>query len=166
MIIARVPLFFFQAIQAALLPALAAQAAAGRFAEFRHGFLRLFGLVGAVAALAVLANLAIGPVVVGVLFGGGNTLTRVDLALLAAGSGVYMLALALAQALIALEGHALVVVGWLAGVLGFVVVLAAAASAGLFLRVELALVTASLGAAAVMGAMLLRRLAVHAPAAA
>ena len=39
--ITTVPLFLFQAVQAALLPRLAALAASGRFGEFRDGFRRL-----------------------------------------------------------------------------------------------------------------------------
>ena len=45
LIIARIPLFLFQAVQAALLPKLSALAEAGRIEEFRAGFKRLLVVV-------------------------------------------------------------------------------------------------------------------------
>ena len=47
-IIARIPLFLFQAIQAALLPKLSALASAGKFDEFRIGFRKLVAVVAGV----------------------------------------------------------------------------------------------------------------------
>ena len=52
-IIARIPLFLFQAVQAALLPKLSALASAGRFDEFRIGFRKLVAVVAGVGAVAV-----------------------------------------------------------------------------------------------------------------
>ena len=49
----------------------------------------------------------------------GADLTGRTLAMLALGSALYMVALALAQAVIALKGHALVALGWGAGVVVF-----------------------------------------------
>jgi hypothetical protein len=63
--------------------------------------------------------------------------------LLAFASALYMLALAIAQAVIALSGHARVAVGWSAGFVTFAVV-AWLSSNDLYLRVELALVASSL----------------------
>jgi hypothetical protein len=63
--------------------------------------------------------------------------------LLAFASALYMLALAIAQAVIALSGHARVAVGWCAGFVTFAVV-AWLSSNDLYLRVELALVASSL----------------------
>ena len=63
--------------------------------------------------------------------------------LLTFASALYMLALAIAQAVIALSGHARVAVGWGAGFATFAVV-AWLSSSDLYLRVELALVASSL----------------------
>ena len=70
------------------------------------------------------------------------------MAMLALGSAVYMVALAIAQAVIALHGHALVALGWGVGVMTFVLVTWLAADE-LFRRVELGLVAPRLPRCAV-----------------
>ena len=57
-------------------------------------------------------------------------------------SALYMLALAIAQAVIALSGHGRVAIGWCAGFITFALV-AWLSSNDLYLRVELALVASS-----------------------
>lgn len=159
LVIARIPLFFFQAVLASLLPRLAAQVAAGHIAEFRAGFRRLLAALVVITAVATAAYFALGPLALRVLFGSGYELGHLDVALLAAASGIYMLALAMAQALLALGGHSRVAWGWLAGLLVFAVLLPLGGA--LLLRVEVALVAASVAATAAMGALLARRLAVR-----
>lgn len=124
LIIARIPLFMFQAVQAALLPKLAHLAGAGRHADFRTGLKRLLAVVVAIGVTATITAFAIGPFVVTTLFGDEFRLGHKDLGYLAAASAIYMLALALAQALIALKNYNRVVVGWAVGLVGFVVVTA------------------------------------------
>jgi hypothetical protein len=75
-------------------------------------------------------------------------LDRRTLTLLALASGVYMLALAVSQGVIALQGHKFVAVGWLSAMIGFLAV-TTFASDDLFLRVELGLVAGSTVALAV-----------------
>ena len=70
----------------------------------------------------------------------------------------YMLALALAQAVIALRGHAMVAVGWVSAVATFLLV-TAVASDDLYLRVEAGLVAASTVALAIFWATLRSRMA-------
>lgn len=154
LIMARTPLFFFQAVQAALLPRLAALASAGRHAEFRHGFGRLLLLVAAVGVLAVLGFALLGPLIVRVLFGRGFVLSHRDMAELAAASAIYMLALALAQALIALDQHGRSALGWLVGVATFVGTVAALRAVDLLPRVEAALIASSLTATLAMALLL------------
>ena len=74
-----------------------------------------------------------------------SELSRRTLTLLALSSAVYMVALALAQAIIALRGHAWVALGWGAGMAAFVLVTAVAGD-DLLLRVELGLIAGSLAA--------------------
>lgn len=145
-LLARVPLFLFQAVQAALLPRLARLAAQGDLTEFRVGFRRLMVVVVAVGVLGVSGAFLLGTWALEVVYEGG--LGRRDLTLLALASAVYMVALATAQAVIALHGHALVAAGWVAGMTSFVVV-TAVSSDDLFLRVELGLVASSIAALAV-----------------
>jgi O-antigen/teichoic acid export membrane protein len=143
-IITRVPLFLFQAVQAALLPKLAQLAARGALQEFRNGFRKLVVVVVAVGALGVAGAFAVGTRAVK-LFSPTATLSRRTVVLLALASALYMLALAMAQALIALHGHAQVAVGWALGVVAFLGV-AAVSGDDLLLRVELGLVAGCLTA--------------------
>jgi O-antigen/teichoic acid export membrane protein len=156
LVIARVPLFLFGAVQVALLPRLASLARAGRWDEFRSGWVRLFVLVAAIALLATAGCFLLGPLVVRVLFGGRFALGRIDLTLLAAASGAFMLTLCVAQALIALGHHARSAVGWLVGIVVFVVVTALGHS--LLPRVEVGYLAGALSAFAVTAALLWHRL--------
>lgn len=158
LIIARVPLFLFQAVQASLLPRLSSLAGGGRLDEFREGLRRLLLVTAAIGAAATAGAFAIGPFVVRTLFGADYELDHRTLGLLALGCGLYMLASALSQAVIALGGHQLVAASWAVGVLGFVLASAFAADE-LFLRVELGLLIGSAAAVLAMGASLAIRLA-------
>ena len=73
------------------------------------------------------------------------TLSRNTMAMLALGSACYMVALAIAQAVIALLGHALVALGWGIGVATFVLV-TWLSSDDLFRRIEFGLVASSFAA--------------------
>ncbi|NDH76938.1 MAG: hypothetical protein EBY52_09440, partial [Actinobacteria bacterium] len=64
LIISRIPLFFFQAVKASLLPALAARAADDDLDGFREVQLRLVGAVAVVAAGSTAAIALVGPWVV------------------------------------------------------------------------------------------------------
>lgn len=154
-LLARVPLFLFQAVQAALLPRLARLAAQGDLAEFRAGFRRLMIVVVAVGTTGTLGALLAGPTVYDIVFGSG--VGRRTLAMLALGSGCYMVAMASAQAVIALQGHALVAAGWACGIGTFAIVTAIAGD-DLFQRVELGLVCGSAAAVVAFVAALRHRL--------
>ena len=148
LIIARIPLFMFQAVQAALLPKLAHLAGAGRHADFRTGLKRLLAVVVAIGVLATVTAFAIGPFVVTTLFGADFRLSHTDLGYLAGASAIYMLALALAQALIALANYPRVVVGWAVGLVTFTVV--TAMSHDLLPRVERGFLAGSVASAVAM----------------
>jgi O-antigen/teichoic acid export membrane protein len=133
-------------VQASLLPRLARLAAQGALDEFRHGLSLLLKLVLGVAVLGTAGSFVLGPWALELVYGGG--LDRRTLTLLALASGLYMLALAIAQAVIALHGHRFVAVGWLAAMATFVVV-TSFSSNDLYLRVELGLVAGSTTALAI-----------------
>jgi O-antigen/teichoic acid export membrane protein len=139
LILARVPLFLFQAVQAALLPRLAELAEQGEHDELVAGLRRLLVVLTGIVAVGIAASFAIGPTVLPIVFGGDFDLGRRTLALLALGSGAYLLAAALAQANIALSGHLQMALSWVAGVVGLVVTLLVYRG-DLFLRVELSIV--------------------------
>ena len=152
-IIARFPLFLFGAVQAALLPRLATLSQGGHYRQFRSGLSRLLSMVAAIAVASTLAAFLVGPWALQLLFGSRFVLSRTDLTMLAAGSGAYMLALAIVQALIALGHHARSAVGWIVGLAVFVLVTALGAT--LLTRIELGFLAGAI-AALVVAAVLLR----------
>lgn len=155
-LLARVPLFLFQAVQAALLPRLSRLAAQGQLGEFRNGMKRLLTLVIAVGVVGTAGAFVIGPWAIEVVY--DAELTGRTLAMLALGSAFYMMALAFAQAVIALKGHALVALGWGIGVITFVVV-TWLSSDELFRRIEFGLLASSVAALITFAVALRSRLA-------
>jgi O-antigen/teichoic acid export membrane protein len=137
LVVARVPLYLFQAVQAALLPRLSELATLGDLDGFRDGLGRLLLLLTGIGAIGAVGAGAIGPAVVETLFGSGFAIGARTLVLLSVASGLFMVATALGQANIALGGHAWSAFGWGVGVAGFLVSVGPI-SEDLFLRVELA----------------------------
>ena len=157
LVVARIPLFLFQAIQAALLPKLSGLATAGRISDFRTGLKRLLIVVAGLAVIGTIVGALLGPFAVEVMAGSKYDLSHRTMGMLAAGSGFYMLALAIAQALIALKGHRRQACAWVVGLLALLLT-ARFASDDLYFRVELGLLVGSVVSFVVMGALLLRRL--------
>ena len=155
-LLARIPLFMFQAVQAALLPKLSGLAARGELGEFRAGLKRLLVVVLAVGVVGTLGALVLGPFVIEVVY--DADLSGRTLAMLALGSACYMVALSLAQAIIALRGHAWVAVGWIIGVVAFALG-TWLSSDDLFRRVEVGLLVSSVAAMVTFALVLRQRLA-------
>jgi O-antigen/teichoic acid export membrane protein len=155
-LLSRIPLFLFQAIQASLLPRLARLAAKGDLTEFVQGLALLLKIVIAVAISATVGAYVLGPWALEIMYEGG--LDRRTLALLALASGMYMLCIAIAQAVIALRGHRWVAIGWLSAVVTFFV-LTAFSSDDLYLRVEIGLVGGSTSALIIFALALKSRIA-------
>jgi O-antigen/teichoic acid export membrane protein len=142
-LLARIPLFLFQAVQAALLPRLSRLAARGELGEFRNGLKRLLLVVVAVGVVGTAGAFVLGPWAIDVVY--DADLTGRTLAILAFGSACYMMALATAQAVIALKGHALVSLGWASGMVAFLLG-TWLSSDDLFRRVEFGLLISSVTA--------------------
>jgi O-antigen/teichoic acid export membrane protein len=151
-LLSRIPLFLFQAVQAALLPRLSQQAARGQFGEFRSGLRRLMVMVLGVGLVGTIGAFVLGPWALRLVY--DVDLSGRTLAMLSLSSAVYMLALATAQAVIALQGHALVALGWVVGVVMFVLGTWLSGDE-VFQRIEIGLVVSSV-AALVMFALALR----------
>ena len=149
------PLFLFQAVQAALLPRLSRLAARGEIAEFRSGLKRLMMIVLGVGVLGTLGAFVLGPLALRIVY--DADLSGRTLAMLSASSACYMLALATAQAVIALRGHALVALGWGIGVVGFVLG-TWLSSDEVFRRIEIGLLVSSLAALVAFAVALRHRL--------
>jgi O-antigen/teichoic acid export membrane protein len=142
-LLARIPLFLFQAVQAALLPRLSRLAAEGAFDEFRSGLKRLMAAVLLVGVVGTVGAFVLGPWALDLVF--GADLSGRTMAVLAFSSACYMMALATAQAVIALKGHALVAVGWGVGAITFVVAILLGGD-DVFRRVEIGLLASSIAA--------------------
>ncbi|KRO42177.1 MAG: hypothetical protein NWR33_06605 [Ilumatobacteraceae bacterium] len=139
-LLARIPLFLFQAVNAAMLPRLTQLVTLGNATEFRAVLRRLFTLVGGVGVIGVVGAFIAGPWVLDLVYEGG--IDRRTITLLAFASAVYMLAQACAQSVLSMSGHVFVAVGWVTSFASFVAT-AAWSSNDLFLRVELALITSA-----------------------
>lgn len=154
LIITRVPLFLFQAVQASLLPKLAGYAASGQLVDFRNGLRKLVIAVIGIGVAATVGAFAFGPFVLRIAFGSDfDKLGNADLGYLALAGACFMLSTALSQALIALRAYAKVAGGWAIALVVFAG--GTAAGSGLLTRVELGLVAGSAVSVLAM-AMLLR----------
>ena len=149
LVVARVPLFAFAAVQAVLLPGLAGLAGAGRVAELRRRVVRVGLVTLALGGLGTVAVYAVGVPVVRLLFGAGFTADRGVIGLIALSGALFMVAQVAAQPLLALGAERWVVLGWGAGLVGLV--LAAAWRAPVDLRAAVALVVGCAVAALVLG---------------
>jgi O-antigen/teichoic acid export membrane protein len=159
---ARIPILLFQAVQAALLPKLAAHAGAGRHQDFRSGLRKLVMIVLGVGLLGIVGGFAVGSTAGRILFGQKFVLSSRDVGLLAAGSAGFILALTLAQGLIALRAYREAAAAWVIGIAVFIAV--TALGNDLLLRVELAFAFGSAAAAVAMGGFLLLRMRRGVPA--
>lgn len=157
MFLARVPLLMFQAVQAPLLPKLAAHSESGRHDEFRAGLLRLFAIVFVIAAIGILGALVAGRVVGKLVFHEKWTLGNGELALLAAGAGAYIIAFTLAQGLIALRAYTKLTLGWTAGAVAFVLAMVMPIDS-IYTRAELSFLLSSVAAAGFISWFLLKEM--------
>ena len=158
LVIARVPLFLFQAVQAIVLPRLSRLAASGDMAGFRQNIRLLFlGMAGATVA-ATLVSAALGPTVVKILFGADFALLGArDMGMLTLASMLMMCALTINQAQIAL--HHQRQTGWPWGVASIVFIIVTALSGSdLFQRVEFGMVAGSAAVTVIAGVLLAREL--------
>src|SRR6266567_2025593 len=145
MLLSRVPLYFFQAIQATLVPELSEQRGAGEREAFRAGLRKLTIAVIVIGLVSAIGSTLLGPWAVRTFFGSDFQLDARDMALLGFGSAFYMLALNLGQALIALEHHGRYAFALVAGVIAFLVAVLVGGS-DVLLRAELAYFVGSIAA--------------------
>ena len=156
-ILARVPLFVFASVQAALLPGLSGAIAAGDQARFRQLIARG---CGAVTILGVAGGLPVtigGPWLIQVLFAARPVLGHADFGWLAFGTLFYMLAMVLGQGAMALSRHRALLLSWLAGVL--VLALVTITPGDVITRVVIAYAAGSLTAACTLAVVLAQRTA-------
>ena len=107
-------------MQAALLPKLAAQASEGKYDEFRSGMRELIAVVIGLCVAGVVAATLIGPWFGKKLFADKWDLDHRDLFLLTLAATAFILALTLAQGLIALKAYKESACAWIVGIVVFV----------------------------------------------
>jgi O-antigen/teichoic acid export membrane protein len=156
--VARIPLLAFQAIQAALLPKLSGLASEGKHRDFRSGVLRLVAVITSLCVFGTLLATWIGPEIGQRLFPTKWNLGHRDMFMLTAAATIFIFALTLAQALIALKAYKQNAFSWVVGVLTFVVVVAVAAGEDLFLRNEVGFLAGSIVSAVLVGIFLILRM--------
>lgn len=158
LVIARIPLFLSQAVQAIVLPRLSEMAASARMDEFRRSVRLLATVLAAGTVVATAGSAAVGPFVVQLMFGDAfDLLGAGDMALLTLASMLGMGALTLNQAQIALHHQRQTWWPWASASVVFVVV-TALCGPDLFRRVELGMVAASGVAMLLSGTLLVREL--------
>ncbi len=123
-ILTRVPLFLYQAVQASLIPRLAHLVAVGHRDEFAATLRRLLFAMAAVIGLGIGGAAVLGPSIVGIAFGAEFVIGALTLSVLTAASGMFVLALAATQALLTLRSPWTIVVAWASGVLMGAIVVA------------------------------------------
>ena len=118
LVVVRVPVFLFTAVQPSFLPAMAAHNAANR----RREFVRLVrGVASACVALTVATTVVMtvaGAWALRLLFDFRAGLSDVQFLALGLAVGLFLLSTVLAQALLARGLHAATSLGWLAGLVG------------------------------------------------
>lgn len=120
LVVARVPLFAFAAVQAVLLPGLAGFVGSGDAAGLRARSRLVAAWTGSLGVLGTAAVWLAGPWVVRLLFGAGFGTGRGIITAIAASGAAFMLAQVAAQMLLALGDERLVVLGWAAGLAALV----------------------------------------------
>jgi O-antigen/teichoic acid export membrane protein len=136
LLIARAPLQLFQAIQTSLLPHLTGlEATAGHDAFARAIRTTVLAIAGFALAVTV-ALLAIGPFVMGHLFGQPFSYDRFGLALMGVGMGLHLASGALNQAALARDRARAAAACWLLAAVVFVAWMLAGAVHGQVLRAE------------------------------
>ena len=149
LLVARVPVFLFQAAQAALVPRLSHHAGGGQAESLADETSALARALAVLVVVATIGAAALGPTVVELGWGRGFALGARDFAFLAAGSCVYLLAVTYGSALVALECPNRVSYGWASGVV--VLALCVALGDDVLTRVEVGFLAGAATSALVMG---------------
>jgi O-antigen/teichoic acid export membrane protein len=156
LLITRVPLYLFQAVSAAMLPALSGFAAAGDLEGYRHYLVRFVGIATLLGAATVIGTALFGPLALELMFGAEYELGRLDMVALAGAAAGVILAYTFGSALISLGGQGAAAIGWLVGSATFAIV--TALGDDLLVRVEVGLLAGCVAAPVTMAVILARRL--------
>jgi O-antigen/teichoic acid export membrane protein len=156
LVVVRVPVYLFTAVQPGFLRALAEHAGGGRRVEFGHLLTLVVSAVSGVVLVACVLATALAPPVVSWLFDFDQELSRLTCLLLTLAVGLFLVATVFAQALIALGHNLWVATGWLLGLVGLAV--GTFFGAEVTMRATEGLLTGAVVATAALGALLYREL--------
>jgi hypothetical protein len=137
LLIARAPLQLFQAIQTSLLPHLTGLEATAGHEEFARAIRITVLAITAFAAAVALGLLAIGPFVLGHLFGQNYTYNRIGLALVGVGMGLHLISGALNQAALARDRARAAAGCWAVAAVAFLIWILTPAVSEQLLRAEI-----------------------------
>jgi O-antigen/teichoic acid export membrane protein len=143
LLIARAPLQLFQAIQTSILPHLTRLRASGETDPFRRSVNVTLTAIAGFAGCVALVMLAIGPWLMGLVFGGDFHYARGGLVLVSIGMGLYLSAATLNQALLAHGRARQSCVAWVGCAATFALFLLLADFDDRVLQVEIAYVAAA-----------------------
>jgi O-antigen/teichoic acid export membrane protein len=153
LLLTRVPLYLWQALFAAMLPALSGLAAAGDEHGFRRTLARIAAAAATLCAVALVGTAILGPWALELLFGSEYALGRGDLLMLVGATAGVVMAQSLSSGLIALGRHDAAAWAWIIGAAVFLVV--TALGSDLLTRVELGLLAGCVSATVAMAALLI-----------
>ena len=154
LILTRLPLVLFAAVQIALLPQLSSLVARGRVAEIPSLLARPLVAIVVVLTVGCVAAFAIGPAVMAMVYGSGYQVESNTIGVLAVGTSVYIIAITLSQGLIALRVVSRAALSWAAGLTAMVITLAVG-NRDVVTQVQISYVVGAAAAAVMMGIMLM-----------
>jgi len=129
-VLSRVPLFLFQAVQAALLPRLTAEIVEGRSDTALGTLRRLEALLVALMVVAIAGLTVLGPWATTLLFGPDFAITWADMLWFSGGGALFVVAFLHHQALVAAGRVHITAMAWTCGLGINLAVLVVASSAG------------------------------------
>jgi O-antigen/teichoic acid export membrane protein len=129
LVIVRIPVFLFTAVQPSFLPAMAAHAAVDRRSDFVRLTRRVLTTCLLLTVVSTVVAMLLGPMAIRVFFGFREGLSPVTFLAMGVSVGLYLTAMILAQALLGRGKHAWTTAGWLVGLAGMAAGTAFAGSA-------------------------------------
>lgn len=120
LVVVRIPVFLFTAVQPSFLPAMAGHAAADRKADFVRLTRRVLLICTGLTLVSALVITAVGPGLLRVLFGFHDGLSSPTFLAMGVAVGLFLQAAILAQALLGRGLHKMTTLGWLVGLIGLV----------------------------------------------
>jgi O-antigen/teichoic acid export membrane protein len=115
LVMVRVPVFLFTAVQPSFLPAMATHAAVDRKSSFVRLTKRVLTTCLVLTVFSTVVAAAVGPVLIRVLFGFRDGIGAVTFLAMGLSVGLYLVAMVLAQALLGRGKHVWTTAGWLLG---------------------------------------------------